>query len=74
MFVTSMVSGLIGNFTGCNIQIGATMKVKEVIKKLVEDTFENEKEYQLEIKDKEGNVYRVTGYDWCDTTLLVEKI
>lgn len=50
------------------------MKVKEVIKKLVEDTFENEKEYQLEIRDKEGNVYRVTDYDWCDTTLLVEKI
>lgn len=50
------------------------MKVNEVIDKLVKETYENEKEYQLDVKDKEGNLYRVTGYNWCDTTLLVEKI
>lgn len=50
------------------------MSVKELIQKMIEETFENEKEHEIEVKDKEGNFFRVTGYDWCDQIILVEKV
>ena len=47
--------------------------VQEIIDQLTSETFENEKEYSLDVKDKEGNTYTITGYDWCNQTLLVSK-
>lgn len=49
------------------------MTVQEVIEKLTYETYENEKEYSLDVKDKDGNTFTVTGYDWCNQTLLVAK-
>lgn len=49
------------------------MTVQEVIDKLTDDTYENEKEYALDVKDEEGNAYTITGYDWCNATLLVTR-
>lgn len=49
------------------------MTVQETIDELTNETFSNEKDYALEVKDRDGNVYFITGYDWCNQTLLVEK-
>lgn len=49
------------------------MTVQEAIDKLVEETYPNEKTQQLDIKDQDGNYFTITGYDWCNKTILVSK-
>lgn len=47
--------------------------VQNVIDSLISETYDNEKIYTLDVKDEDGSVYTITGYDWCDRTLLIRR-
>lgn len=49
------------------------MTVNELIDDMTKNTFHNEKEYELTVKDPDGVEYSISYYDWCDQILVLKK-
>lgn len=51
------------------------MTVRELIKKMEDETYENEKDYELFLIDRDTKQkYRIGYYDWCDTNIVIDKV
>lgn len=49
------------------------MTVRELIKELTDETYENEKDYRLTIVDENGKEYEIAYYDWCDQKIRIQE-
>ena len=50
------------------------MTVRELIKELTEETFDNEKDYAITFKDNDGKEYEVAYYDWCNQQIRIQEV